>query len=973
MKIMQVNVSTRCQPRAGLLPPKPQIDPLPEAMVTPVTRKHRLAKLGLWSMAALCGTLLSSPGNAADADQPSTTWPPSVKPPAGAPNIVFIVLDDVGYSWSSVFGGPVPTPNIDHLATQGLRYNNFHVNALCSPTRAALLSGRNAHEIGLGTVIEAATPAPGYNSIWPKTAVSVAEVLKRNGYSTAAFGKWHDTPAWEVNPAGPFTHWPTSLGFEHFYGFLGGATTQYDPLLFNDTTPVELPKTPEQGYLLNPDLVNQAEHWVHQHDASAPDRPFFLYFATGAIHSPHHVPRDWIGKFKGQFDLGWDKQREVTFAKEKALGVIPANAELTPRPKELPAWDSLTDDERRLYAAQAELYAAYLAETDYELGRLLNDLRAGGHINDTAVFILVGDNGASGEGGLEGTIGFPATVQEQLAHLDEFGSRDLANHVESAWAWAAVTPFQWMKQVASHLGGTTDPLIVSWPGHIKDEGGLRSQFSFVTDIAPTLFELAGVKFPEVVDGVKQLPLEGTSLVFSFDDAQAPSRHNQQYFEMVGNRGIYKDGWWAGSRQGVPWAVPGGKGEPGPWELYNLTNDFSQAHNVADQYPDILKQLEDLYASEAERNHVYPKGARGPGAGAALAQATFQTNWTFQSGAERIPAHYTPRLGGNSHHITAEIDAGTVTPNGVIFAEGGRKGGFALFVKNGRVIYEGTPSSTSPATVAHTQIVASHRLPKGESVIEVVATRIPVPPGAKLQSLRPPGGPGGPGRDGANVIQAFQIELLVNGKSEAKGQFVGVPLSGGLLTIGRNLVNPVSRDYDNPNPFNGVVNQVAFDITPAAVPVAGAGSLAGPWRKGDALEAGDAPQIAERALVVSAEVEPSGTNGVIISQGATGYGYALYLQDGRPAFALRNDGALTTVTAAEPLGNGHFKLEARLTANGAITISVDGRPVASGQASGLIASQPARGLSVGYNDIPVGDYTAPNAFAGAIENVTVQTQ
>jgi len=925
---------------------------------------------------ALGGPLLAGTGRAADAvpaaDAPATAavWPPVVKAPAGAPNIVLILLDDVGYSWSSVFGGPVPTPNIDRLASRGLRYNNFHVNALCSPTRAALLSGRNAHEIGFGTITEGANREPGYTSVWPKSAVSVAEVLKRNGYSTAAFGKWHNTPTWEVNPAGPFTHWPTSLGFEHFYGFLGAATTQYDPALFRDTTPVELPKTPEQGYLLNPDLVNQAEQWVHQHDASAPDRPFFLYFATGAIHTPHHVPRDWIGKFKGQFDLGWDQQREATFAKEKALGIIPANAELTPRPKELPAWDSLGADEKRLYAAQAELYAAYLAETDYELGRLLNDIQAGGHTNDTAVFIIVGDNGASGEGGLEGTIGYPATVPEQLARLDEFGSRDLANHVESAWAWAAVTPFQWMKQVASHLGGTTDPLIVSWPGHIKDEGGLRSQFSFATDIAPTIYELAKVQFPQEVDGVKQLPLEGSSLAFSFDDPQAPSRHNLQYFEMVGNRGIYQDGWWAGSRQGVPWSMPGGRGEPGPWELYNLTNDFSQAHNLADQYPDKLKQLEDLYAAEAEKNHVYPKGGRGFGGGAAnLAQATSQTSWTFQAGAERIPARYVPRLGRNGHRITAEIEVGEETPNGVIFAEGGRKGGFALFVKQGQVVYEGTPGSTTPATVPHIQIIAKEPLSKGKSVIEVVAT----PAQATAEETGAPARPTPRARrqvEGTGA-PALQIDLLINGKTVATGEFAGVPLGGNTLTIGSNLGTPVSRDYVDPNPFNGVINTVTFANT-SPVRTGTASNVSGPWRKGDALAPEEAPEVANHALVISAEIEPAGTNGVIIAQGATANGYALYLQDGKPALAIRSDGELTTVIATEPLGAGHFKIEGKLAADGAITITVDGRQVAAGHAPGLIATQPGRGLTVGSNDLSVGDYAAPNPFAGKIENVRVQT-
>jgi len=782
-------------------------------------RKLRHAKSALLSLAAICGSLVVSAAGAADSTN-APVWPPVVKAPPGAPNIVLILLDDVGYAWSGVFGGPVATPNIDRLASRGLRYNNFHVNSLCSPTRAALLSGRNAHEIGFGTITESANRQPGYTSIWPKNAVPLAEVLRRNGYSTAAFGKWHNTPTWEVNPAGPFEHWPTSLGFEHFYGFLGAATTQYDPVLYENTKPSALPKSPEQGYLLNPDLVDHAEQWLHQHDASAPGRPFFLYFATGAIHAPHHVPRDWIAKFKGQFDLGWDKQREETFAKEKALGVIPSSAELTPRPKELPAWDSLSADEKKLYAAQAELYAAYLAETDYELGRLLDDLKASRHVDDTAVFLIVGDNGASGEGGLEGTIGYKATVREQLTHLDEFGSRDLANHVESAWAWAAVTPFQWMKQVASHLGGTTDPLIVSWPGHISGSGDLRPQFSFVTDIAPTIFELAHVQFPSEVDGVKQLPLEGTSLAFSFADPQAPSRHNLQYFEMVGNRGIYQDGWWAGSRLGVPWER-GDRGEPLPWELYNLTNDFSQAHNLATQYPDKLKELEDLYAAEAGKNHVYPKGGSGRSGIGPLTNAeppVAQNTWSFRAGAERVPAKYAPRLGGKSHRISAEIEAGQEIPAGVIFTQGGRKGGITLFVKDGRAVFELAPVSTSPATAPHTQIVSSKRLPAGKSVIEVVATKKAVA-----------GEAASPGNTAENIVtpendanQSFDIVLIVNGQTVGTGrfdtgEFHGAAFGaaarnpvGSALSIGSNPGAPVSHDIAATKSFNGVIKEVTFN-------------------------------------------------------------------------------------------------------------------------------------------------------------------
>lgn len=729
-------------------------------------------------------------------------WPPVARAPKGAPNIVLILLDDVGYSWSSVFGGPVATPNIDALASHGLRYNNFHVNALCSPTRASLLSGRNDHEIGFGTIADAASPAPGYSSIWPKSAASIAEVLKLNGYSTAAFGKWHNTPTWEVNPAGPFSHWPTSLGFEYFYGFVEGNTTQYEPELFRDTTPVDTLKTPEQGYILNTDLANDAIHWLDEHDAAAPGKPFFLYFATGAIHSPHHVTKDWIAKYNGKFDQGWDKVREETFARQKALGIIPANADLTPRPRELPAWDSLAANEKRLYSAQAEVYAAYLAETDFEVGRLLDELKQSGHVDDTVVFYIVGDNGASGEGGVEGTIGYQASVDEQLSHLDEFGSKTLRNHVASAWAWAADTPFQWMKQVASHLGGTTDPLIVSWPGHIRSEGGIRSQFSHVTDIAPTIYDIAHVDFPQEVDGVKQLPLEGSSLAYSFDDPNAPSKHNLQFFETSGNRGIYKDGWWAGSRLGLPWDGIGKQGSPEPWELYNLTTDFSQAHNLADRYPDKLKELEAVFDSEAARNQVYPRNAPS----VSSEPQVRRTNWVYRGAVDRIPPRLGPRMLGVSHRITAEIEIGENTPNGVIVAEGGRLGGYTLFVKSGFVAYEETPGLAGP----HTQIISKDPLPRGKSVIEVVSE---FEPDFRVDS-KPANDSASGKRKRRQSPMVYHDTIMVNGTTEAAGDFVGSRIGGSVpetLDIGSDTGSPVSNEYDSPNRFNGVVTQVTFSV------------------------------------------------------------------------------------------------------------------------------------------------------------------
>ena len=741
----------------------------------------------------------------------AAAWPPLKQAPAGAPNVVLVLLDDTGYGYSSTFGGAVPTPNFDRLASEGVRYNSFHVNAMCSPTRAALLSGRNSHQVAFGRIAESANSAPGYTSVWPKDAVPLAEVLRRNGYSTAAFGKWHNTPTWEVNPAGPFDHWPTSLGFEYFYGFLGAASSQYEPVLFRNTLPVDLAKTPEQGYVLNHDLVNEAQKWLHQHDASASDRPFFLYFATGAIHTPHQVPREWIEKFKGQFDGGWDQQREKTFARQKELGIIPASAEFTARPDELPAWDSISADERKIYAAQAEVYAAYLAETDYEIGRLFEDLRNSGHTNDTAFFLIIGDNGASAEGGLDPKVGGPnATVPEQLARLGELGSKDLTTHVQSGWAWAANTPFKWAKRTASHLGGTTDPLIVSWPGHVPADGSVRSQFSFVTDIAPTIYEIAHLTFPAEVDGVKQLPLEGGSLAYSFTDPQAPGQHTHQYFEMLGNRGIYKDGWWAGSRKGLPWGG-GEQAEPGKWELYDLTKDFTQAHDLAEQNPAKAKELEDFFASEAERNHVYPVGDSGLGGRGGEANASRRTTWTYHGGAERIGGQFAPRVAGRSHTVTAKVDTGKETPNGVIFAQGGRAGGIVLFVKDGRVIFEGVGRGGAK----HTQIAASEPLPAGKSEIEIVATKINSPEGA--EPTPPPGAGRGRGLAGGNFNASFDIALLVNGQPVANGEFKGVAYGGGggggSLSIGSNKGTAVSKDYTGPNPFNGEVGEVTFAATP----------------------------------------------------------------------------------------------------------------------------------------------------------------
>jgi arylsulfatase len=542
-------------------------------------------------------------------------WPALPKAKPGAPNVVVVLLDDVGFGAASTFGGVARTPTLQALADHGIAYNQFHVSSLCSPTRATLLTGRNHHAAGFGTVANNSSGFPGYNSIWDKDTVSVAEVLRQNGYSTAAFGKWHNTPEWEITPAGPYEHWPTRLGFEHFYGFMGGADNQWEPRLWRDTTPVEPKARPEQGYHLAADLADDAIRWLRTHDAVHPDKPFFIWYGAPGTHWPHHVPAEWIGQYKGKFDQGWDKLREEIFARQKALGVIPATAELTPRPPELPAWDSLPTDQRKLLAHQAEVAAAYLAYTDYQIGRVLAAIREQGQADDTAVFYIVGDNGAEASSPLLGRDAWqadakPHSVEERVKRLAELGGPAFDNQYGSAWGWADNTPFKYAKGIPAYLGGTRNPLVVSWPKGIRARGEVRGHFSHATDLAPTVYELAGVSFPDQVEGIKQAPLEGKSLAYSFDQPAAATPRTVQYFEIGGSRGIYKDGWWAGSRNVTPSATsalavgPAGQRD---WELYNLKDDFTQAHDLAAQHPDKVAELTNLF----HRLHLPSRRAAHP--------------------------------------------------------------------------------------------------------------------------------------------------------------------------------------------------------------------------------------------------------------------------------------------------------------------------------------------------------------------------
>ena len=732
-------------------------------------------------------------------------WPKGPQAGKGAPNVVLILIDDVGFSATSTFGGEIATPTFEQLAKQGLRYNEFHVNSLCSPTRAALLSGRNNHEVGFGTVAEAAAGYPGYNAQWSKNAASVAEVLKANGYSTAAFGKWHNTPLWEVSPAGPFDRWPTGRGFEHFYGFIQGYDNQYYPRLFRDTVPVEPASTPQQGYNLTTDITNDAIHWLHAHDAVASDKPFFLYYAPGATHTPLQVSKEWIAKYKGKFDQGWDKLREETFARQKQSGVIPANAELTPRPPGLPAWDSLSADEKRLVAHQAEVYAGFAEQTDFEVGRLLQAIREEGKSDNTLVIEIFGDNGGSAEGGLEGTdllttTGAPAGVGERLAVRDELGSEVFMNHYAAAWAWALGTPFQGTKQDASHLGGTRDPLVISWPARIKAAGGLRSQFQHVNDIAPTIYEAAGITFPDTFDGVKQIPLEGSSFVYTFDHPNEPSHHHVQYFATSGNRAIYKDGWWAGNRYSSTWE-PRGAFSPGshddidrhPWELYNLNEDYSQAHDLAAKYPEKLKELEALFNQEAERNHAFPllpelREQPSPSLG--------KTVFIYREGVERLPGHVAPQIVGRPHQITADVILSSKGGDGVILAQGSRYGGFTLFVKDRHVVYEVNAYGKRSG-----RIVSVDPLPDGNAHIELQVLPDPAAAGVLTNSIQGPRG-----------VRSGKVLLNVNGKQQEE-VFANILGASGTetLDVGSDLGSAVSTEYASPNRFTGRIETVKLEL------------------------------------------------------------------------------------------------------------------------------------------------------------------
>ncbi len=554
-----------------------------------------------------------------DAKDPDSKFPPipQIRPPKGAPNVLVILIDDVGFGASSTFGGPCQTPTLERLAQGGLRYTRFHTTALCSPTRQALLTGRNHHSVGMGGITEIATGAPGYSSVRPNSKAPLAMTLKLNGYSTAHFGKCHEVPVWQTSPAGPFDAWPTGgNGFEYFYGFIGGEANQWYPTLYEGTTPVEIEKTPEEGYHFMPDMTDKTIKWIGQQKTLMPDKPFFVYFAPGATHAPHHVPKEWADKYKGQFDQGYDKLREETFARQKKLGVIPPDAKLTAPNTEVPRWNEVPKDFKRVLSREMEVYAGFLEYTDHHVGRLIEALDGLEILDDTLVYYIVGDNGASAEGGINGCYnemsyfnGIQAleTPEYLAARIDNLGGSDSYNHYAVGWALAMCTPYQWTKQVGSHWGGTRNGTVIHWPNGIEAKGEIRHQFAHVIDVAPTVLEVAQLPHPDSVNGVPQEAIEGTSMVYSFDHAAAPERHTTQYFEMFGNRSLYHNGWTAVTKHRTPWAPQNAKVpalDDDKWELYS-DQDWTQANDLAVEMPDKLRELQRQWIIEATRYNVLP--------------------------------------------------------------------------------------------------------------------------------------------------------------------------------------------------------------------------------------------------------------------------------------------------------------------------------------------------------------------------------
>jgi arylsulfatase len=740
-----------------------------------------------------------------DAKDPDTSYPAiePLRPPDGAPNVLVIMIDDAGFGSSSAFGGPCSTPVADRLAANGIRFNRFHTTALCSPTRQALLTARNHHAVGMGGITEIATSAPGYNSIRPDNAAPIAETLLLNGYSTAQFGKCHEVPVWETSPMGPFHQWPTGSGFEHFYGFVGAETNQWYPALYDGITPVEPDKTPEEGYHFTEDLTDHAITWVQRQKSLMPDKPFFMYFAPGATHAPHHVAPEWSDKYRGKFDAGWDVVREETLARQKAQGIVPPDTVLSARPEQIIAWDDVADDLKPVLARQMEIYAGFMEHTDHHIGRLLDAVERLGAMEDTLIYLIIGDNGASAEGTPNGTFNEMIslngaaefeTTEFMSQRIDEFGTPSAYNHYAVGWAHAMNTPFQWTKQVASHFGGTRNGTIVHWPKGITAKGEVRPQFHHIIDVGPTIFEVAGIPEPTFVNGIQQTPIHGVSMAYAFNDAMADEHRETQYFEVACNRGIYHKGWTAVTRHSVPWdfgaTLPALDDDV--WELYDTNVDWSQAHDVSADHPDKLKDLQRLWLIEAVKYNVLPlddrRIERFNSDIAGRPQLVKGNAQILYGGMSRLSENSVLNLKNKSHSVTAEVEVSEGGATGVMVAQGGAFAGWSLYLHDGKPKY------------CHNLAGLMRFYVEGDTEVS---------PGTHQVRMEF-------AYDGGGLAKGGTAALFIDGKPVGDGRInATVPMiySGDeTCDIGSDTGTPVSEDYaGDSSRFTGTVNWVELQI------------------------------------------------------------------------------------------------------------------------------------------------------------------
>jgi arylsulfatase A-like enzyme len=731
-------------------------------------------------------------------------WAPQIVPPKGAPNILLIMTDDQGFGVPGTFGGVIPTPALDKVAKAGLRFTEFNSTALCSPTRAALITGRNHHSTGFGVITELSTGFPGYDSIIGPENATIGRILKDNGYTTSWFGKNHNTPAFQYTVAGPFDQWPSGMGFDYFYGFMGGETDQWTPYLFKNNRQI-FPWVGKPGYNLITDMADEAISYVKELSAVAPGKPWFVYYVPGGSHSPHHPKKEWIEKFKGKFDMGWNALRDQIFANQKRLGVIPANAKLTDWPDSLPKWDTLSADEKKLFARQAEVYAAYTAYTDYEIGRVIQEVEDLGQLDNTLIIYIDGDNGTSPEGTLVGTpnqwtsyngiLNFP--IAEQLKFYDAWGSAATYPHMAVAWSWAFDTPFKWTKQIASHFGGTRQGLAISWPARIKDAGAIRNQFHHIIDIVPTILEATGIKAPEYVDGIKQKPIEGVSMMYLFDkaNATAPSHRKTQYFEMIANRGIYNDGWYANTvPPHGPWILnaPLPPIEEYKWELYNLNEDWTQSNDLAAKYPDKLKQMQKLFEQEAKKYQVFPLDNRSFARAVEPRPSSTagKTEFTYVGVNSGIDTANAPNYLGKSYTITAEVTVPQGGGDGMIATLGGKWGGYGLYVLKGKVIFD-----YNMLILAHYRWVSPDALTAGKHTIVYDYTY-----------------------DGPGIAKGGTGVLKIDGKvvdsHKQPNSVAFLEVSDETFDVGVDTRTGVNdADYQVPFPFTGTIDKLTFKLGP----------------------------------------------------------------------------------------------------------------------------------------------------------------